>query len=706
MKKQNPTNQPSLNVMSESNAINNLQIKVHSPSVRAEPVLSLTKGREQSLPKGQFELVDLSLWENNKFVSPRSGQTHPCLPSLGGNYDLGRSSSSQSARKLFPNDGEKIQLKRTRDALTRTRPFPLWGGETRGGFQTQLLALVLLLGMFLPMPNTIHAQSVNLPQTKVILEGGASAQARKDMAGKVETILVGINAWHRGDASILESEPAGQQLISLISDAKLYSLYDTLAADVFTYGDEFEIPKMILRPEGGNLFDFEEMIFTLNSEYQLVAVRRANKSQSIDRILARDIEVESAEAAAGLAMLAKYESAFEGKSIEDLKALFSEDPIIVSGSRARNFDGFVLRRSNPADYFQRLDARTFVEGNVINITFTDASVRRHPDVAGFYGVTAKQDYRTSAYSDIGYIYFIADLSDADNPHIVYRQWQENPFRLSEFAIKTPDPVAMKLGLTAVEESEESLLEITLSESASEVLTSDRLAGYLSDGTLRFDGVTLDKTSITQSDQGQGVQVRFTTSNQALALPTGIVLRENNVLLGFEGAVTLYSGQRNIIGMSTLEEEVAFVEEDLSGQALVSLNVDSAMVRITSEAGTELVRQTQIEREASYDLMVGSYRLEALKRGYRDTTATFIVTAGRLAMVEIAMEELPPPPPPVVIAPEPVEEEKEPRAAFFTRKRLLYGVITALAVGAYFALSPDDPNYLPVPPGRPSPTTKR
>ena len=677
MKKQNPTTQPSLNVMSISTS-RYLECDNDTASVRAEPVLSLTKG--------QFELVDLSLWENNKFVSLRSMETHPLSPLQGGEKVSGwtKGFSSPKDRSSLPGREDKGGSK------ILTHPRFLW------------MAVILTL-LFL-LPNIIHAQPTNLPQTKVILEGGASAQARADMAGKVESILAGINAWHGGDASILEAEPAGQQLIALISDDKLYSLYDTLAADVFTYGDEFEIPKITLLPDGGDLFDFEQVIFTLNSSYDLVAVRSADKSQSIDRILARDIEVDAQEEAAGLALLEKYKTAFEGKDAEGLRNLFSEDPIILSGSRARNFDGFVLKRSQPDDYFDRLNSRTLVAGNTINITFTEATVRRHPDVAGYYGVTAKQDYRTSAYSDVGYIYFIANLEDPNNPKIVYRQWQEGPFSLSEFAIKTPDPVAMKIGLDKVEESSESILEITLSTEAAMVLTPERLAGFLSDGTLRFEGITVTKSGITQTEQG--IQAMFTSEGTQLSLPTGIVLRENNVLLGFEGSTTLYAGQRNILGMSTLEEHAEYIQEDLSGEALVSLNVDSATVRITSEKGKELARGVQTQREASYTLMAGSYQIQALKSGYIDTTSSFVVEAGKLAMVELTLELIPvaPPPPPVIAKEEPKEEKK--KAAFFTRKRLIYGAVAALAVGAYFALNPDDPNYLPVPPGRPGPTAKR
>lgn len=212
-------------------------------------------------------------------------------------------------------------------------------------------------------------------QTKVIVEGGASMQVRVDLADRVESILSGINAWHEGNPAQLENEVAGNELIQIIANQKLISRFDTLSTEVYTYLDQYEVPNLTLLPQDGDPFDFQDLVLTFNTEYQLTGARLASKNRSIDRILSRNIAVDDQEFATSLALLDAFKQAFEQKSSEQFRTLFAEDPLIVSGARSQQFDGFELRRSEATNYFQRLQERTFVPGNEISIEFADVVVQ-------------------------------------------------------------------------------------------------------------------------------------------------------------------------------------------------------------------------------------------------------------------------------------------------------------------------------------------
>ena len=56
-------------------------------------------------------------------------------------------------------------------------------------------------------------------------------------------------------------------------------------------------------------------------------------------------------------------------------------------------------------------------------------------VETMYGVTVKQDWNSTTYSDKGYVFLMIDLKDVDNPIIHVRTWDEkDSFNIKSFPI--------------------------------------------------------------------------------------------------------------------------------------------------------------------------------------------------------------------------------------------------------------------------------
>jgi len=133
-----------------------------------------------------------------------------------------------------------------------------------------------------------------------------------------------------------------------------------------------------------------------------------------------------------------FRTAYNRKDLSFLQKVYSNDALIITGK--------VVRVKEKSDsYFQNLSkekieyqvktkkeylsalANVFKNNSRINIDFEEIEVVRHPRYEEIYGVTLKQYWNTSSYSDVGYLFLMIDFRDADNPQIHVRTWQPEKY---------------------------------------------------------------------------------------------------------------------------------------------------------------------------------------------------------------------------------------------------------------------------------------
>ena len=70
--------------------------------------------------------------------------------------------------------------------------------------------------------------------------------------------------------------------------------------------------------------------------------------------------------------------------------------------------------------------------------FDIIDVERNPLHPSIYGVTLRQEWYASAYSDVGTVFLLWDFTNEDRPKIYVRTWQPNEdthrFRTTDFAL--------------------------------------------------------------------------------------------------------------------------------------------------------------------------------------------------------------------------------------------------------------------------------
>jgi hypothetical protein len=71
--------------------------------------------------------------------------------------------------------------------------------------------------------------------------------------------------------------------------------------------------------------------------------------------------------------------------------------------------------------------RCFKRNKYIDVSFEDIEVLKHPLSDKIYGVTLKQDWNSSTYSDTGYVFLMIDFTDEFEPCIQVRTWQPEKY---------------------------------------------------------------------------------------------------------------------------------------------------------------------------------------------------------------------------------------------------------------------------------------
>ncbi len=131
-----------------------------------------------------------------------------------------------------------------------------------------------------------------------------------------------------------------------------------------------------------------------------------------------------------------FRTAYNRKDIDFLENVFSDNALIIVGRRVKKTDGsgyvndFITM--NKKQYLNRLK-KVFAKNEYVNVKFENLKLVQHNKYPYLYGVTVKQKWNSSSYSDEGYVFLLIDLRDENNPIIHVRTWDyEDRWELTSF----------------------------------------------------------------------------------------------------------------------------------------------------------------------------------------------------------------------------------------------------------------------------------
>lgn len=140
--------------------------------------------------------------------------------------------------------------------------------------------------------------------------------------------------------------------------------------------------------------------------------------------------------------LENYKTAYALKRLDYISSIFADDALIIVGhvlkkqpvqdAMAIEPDKQIVRytKQTKEQYIKNLGV-CFKSNEFINLRFADSEIRKAGN-GEIYGIQIKQDYFSSNYGDMGYLFLMVDLNDRESPVIHVRAWQ--PEKDPEFGL--------------------------------------------------------------------------------------------------------------------------------------------------------------------------------------------------------------------------------------------------------------------------------
>lgn len=130
-----------------------------------------------------------------------------------------------------------------------------------------------------------------------------------------------------------------------------------------------------------------------------------------------------------------FRTAYCQKDIAYLRQVFSDDALIITGNvvtTRENITKITYKRQGKEEYLSKL-ATAFTRNKYIDVKFKQIGEKGYQDECGgitqsknnpnLYGVILFQEWKSSRYSDEGFVFLLWDFTNEDHPVIHVRTWQ-------------------------------------------------------------------------------------------------------------------------------------------------------------------------------------------------------------------------------------------------------------------------------------------
>lgn len=223
-----------------------------------------------------------------------------------------------------------------------------------------------------------------------------------------------------------------------------------------TYEDQYEFRGIILHVKGDGDFPVtEEGLFTFDKDGRIVEFQFGIDLHRYSTLLEERRTVrEFTHRQVILHFLDQFKTAYNRRDLDFIKEIYSDNALIIVGRRVRqespetdaaivpqlSSTDFEYVRRTKQEYIDNLN-EVFESNEFLEVRLDSIRIHRHSEIEGVYGVQLLQIWRSTNYSDRGYLFLMVDIRDDDKPIIHVRTWQpeedvmdRDVFNLSNFDI--------------------------------------------------------------------------------------------------------------------------------------------------------------------------------------------------------------------------------------------------------------------------------
>ena len=204
-------------------------------------------------------------------------------------------------------------------------------------------------------------------------------------------------------------------------------------------GDELYVRSvpMIFKYRNNHKEFVENVNFIFNKENRIDALNYSLSEKSVHDITDRFTAgfVTDEEKYQIIKFLESFKTAYSLKRIDYIESLFTDDALIIVGRVLQKDlkipvlqpkewveDDIAYSRRTKQEYIEKL-GKVFDSNEFVNIKFEECQVKkRNYCDEKLFGIHIKQNYFSSNYSDVGYLFLAIDLAKVDTPKIYVRTW--------------------------------------------------------------------------------------------------------------------------------------------------------------------------------------------------------------------------------------------------------------------------------------------
>ncbi|MGD1046292.1 MAG: hypothetical protein ABR936_13365 [Bacteroidota bacterium] len=286
---------------------------------------------------------------------------------------------------------------------------------------------------------------------KVSLIGGDDVPALKQkFTETLETILLELNRVNKGksDLNALKnyfSEESFRLLEQYVTQNHPYTARKQYSPQVIEreHGQYFDIRSIAMTVDLGETeaSPTQNLIFTFSKQGTVTSFRSMLPNCDYERMISEGLSsLDSLTRGRVLDFMEQFRMAYNAKDTTFLEKVYSDEALIIVGTVLRQKgqpddfsrmtilkeDKVKLVQQSKRDYINGLKKNAF-KNSFLNVRFEDVKVLQHEKIPELYGISCKQYWNSSKYSDQGYLFLMMDYRKPDTPVIHVRSWQPQPF---------------------------------------------------------------------------------------------------------------------------------------------------------------------------------------------------------------------------------------------------------------------------------------
>ena len=195
----------------------------------------------------------------------------------------------------------------------------------------------------------------------------------------------------------------------------------------------------------------EDVVFTFNADKRIENVTFGLGQTATNDILCKHPKWNNETKELLMEFLENYKTAYCMKDSVYIRQIFADDAVIIIGNvakKAATSGGNTINREHAVslkgqevirynrytkdEYLKNL-RRCFDRNEFINLRFSNNEIQRLEKFKDkeLFGIQIGQEYSSSTYSDIGYLFLLTDLTDHNLPQIKVRTWQPNEVEMEK-----------------------------------------------------------------------------------------------------------------------------------------------------------------------------------------------------------------------------------------------------------------------------------